>query len=44
MARDFLASRGMENAGILCVFQVFHTDGLTKKIWHPPQMIDSEFP
>ena len=40
----FLASRGMENAGILCVFQVFHTDGLPKKIRHPPQMIDSEFP
>ena len=40
----FLASRGMENAGILCVFQVFHTDGLTKKIRHPPQAIYSEVP
>ncbi|MBS6492532.1 MAG: hypothetical protein KH614_08365, partial [Firmicutes bacterium] len=33
-----------ENAGILCVFQVFHTDGLTKKIRHPPQAIYSEVP
>jgi hypothetical protein len=44
MARDFLSSQGLKNAGILCVFLVFQTDGLAENIRHPPQMIYSEFP
>ncbi|MEQ2511328.1 hypothetical protein WMO66_08725, partial [Faecousia sp. CLA-AA-H192] len=35
---------GGKAANGCAIFQVFHTDGLTKKIRHLPQMIDSELP
>ena len=34
-ARDFDPSERMENAGILCVFPIFHTARLGQKIRHP---------
>ncbi len=36
-ARDFVTSQGLENAGILYVFQVFQTAGLGRKIRRRPQ-------
>ena len=36
-ARDFDPSESMENAGILCVFPIFHTARLGEKICRSPQ-------
>ena len=36
-ARDFAPSESMENAGILCVFPIFHTARLGEKICRSPQ-------
>ena len=37
-ARDFAPSESMENAGILCVFPIFHTARLGQKIRRSPQL------
>ena len=37
-ARDFSPSESMENAGILCVFPIFHTARLGQKIRRSPQL------
>jgi len=36
-ARDFASRQGLENAGILCVFQVFQNAVLEQKIRRRPQ-------
>ena len=36
--RDFAPSESMENAGILCVFPIFHTARLGQKIRRSPQL------
>ena len=43
-ARDFVPRRGLEYAGILCVFQVFQTDELGQKIRRRPKMNDALLP
>ena len=37
-ARDFLSGQGLKSAGILCVFQVFQTDGSAKNIRRRPKL------
>ena len=37
VAKDFVIRRGLENAGILRVFQILQTDGLGQKIRRKPQ-------
>ena len=37
-ARDFVSSESMKNAGILCVFPIFHTARLGQKIRRSPRL------